>query len=351
MTWSGFRQESMPWKFTTYICGLSLFTRLSLLMVCRVYEGSFKDYNRSGWPLAETTDENALKVERTIREDPRRTYTQICTTPGIASPSVRWILHQKLHVRKLCSRWIPHNFLTEQKRARADWRREMLDKFDGERLKNIFNILIRDEIWMYQYGGKRSGNRCCGSFQRKILQQSVETKKCWGRYALNPLLVAIVGTKKVCNKWYITNWLPKMFEALRQTARKLGMRGILFNHDNASDYAGRGTTACLTESRVETLSHPVYSPDLTPCDFSSLMWKTKSIQMTKSCMWRAYFYHARRSMAFYIPKMVWANQILHSVWWRVIWDDVKLTLNNFRFLSHSFSNLSEWSSHWISLLI
>ena len=54
------------------------------------------------------------------------TYREIETTLGISETSIHSILHEHLTVKKIGSRWIPHNLSIAQKKARVNWSKEML---------------------------------------------------------------------------------------------------------------------------------------------------------------------------------------------------------------------------------
>ena len=79
------------------------------------------------------------------------TYREIETTLGITRTSIHSILHEHLCVKKICSHWIPHNLLNAQKKARADWLKEMLQKYDRGASKHVYDIVTGDELWIYAY--------------------------------------------------------------------------------------------------------------------------------------------------------------------------------------------------------
>ena len=60
--------------------------------------------------------------------------------------------------------------------------------------------------------------------------------------------------------------LPKFFEVWYQRRPKAGLRGLFLHHDNASTHTAATMVGFLNESEVH-LSYPLYSPDLSPCDF------------------------------------------------------------------------------------
>ena len=54
-------------------------------------------------------------VRQLILQDRHATYREIETTLGISGTSIHSILSEHLTVKKICSRWIPHNLFITQK--------------------------------------------------------------------------------------------------------------------------------------------------------------------------------------------------------------------------------------------
>ncbi|GBP32680.1 Mariner Mos1 transposase [Eumeta japonica] len=59
------------------------------------------------------------------------------------------ILHEHLAVRKLCTRWIPHNLTEGQKLRRVNWCRDMMQRFGGGDSNVVYNMVTGDESWIY----------------------------------------------------------------------------------------------------------------------------------------------------------------------------------------------------------
>lgn len=95
--------------------------------ICRWYnefkrgKNSFEDDPRSGRPSTSVTDENIDAVRELVKDNRRITYKEIEATLGIGSSAVRTILHERLALRKVCSRWVPHRLTPEQMEARVCW--------------------------------------------------------------------------------------------------------------------------------------------------------------------------------------------------------------------------------------
>ena len=80
------------------------------------------------------------------------TYRDIETTVGISGTSLHSILYEHLSVKKICSRWMPHNLsIAQKKRARVDWSKEMLQKYDSGASKHVDGSVTSDESWIYAY--------------------------------------------------------------------------------------------------------------------------------------------------------------------------------------------------------
>jgi len=64
---------------------------------------------------------NIDAVRELIKQDRHMTYHEIEASLDISMTSIYKILHEYLAVKKICSRWIPHNLTIAQKKARVDW--------------------------------------------------------------------------------------------------------------------------------------------------------------------------------------------------------------------------------------
>ncbi|CAK1600353.1 unnamed protein product [Parnassius mnemosyne] len=103
----------------------------------------------AGRPRTAVTPENIAAVRTIILEDRHVTYEQIQAVINIGTTAIQSILHNELCVRKLVSRWVPHNFSEEQKAARVDWCRNTLQRFNGGKSNAVYNIASGEESWIY----------------------------------------------------------------------------------------------------------------------------------------------------------------------------------------------------------
>ena len=102
-------------------------------------------------PTSAVVPENIDAVHELIKNDRHVTYREIEASLDISMTSINKILHEHLHVKKVCSRWIPHNLTIAQKEARVDWCKKMLKKFAQGASKAVYNVCTGDESWIYSY--------------------------------------------------------------------------------------------------------------------------------------------------------------------------------------------------------
>lgn len=109
------------------------------------------DKFREGRPRTAVVPANIDAVKQMIEMDRHATYREIEASLGINVKQIHLILHKHLGVRKLCSRWIPHNLTDAQKKVRVKWCKEMLDRFNRGASHLVYNIVTGDETWIYSY--------------------------------------------------------------------------------------------------------------------------------------------------------------------------------------------------------
>ena len=112
---------------------------------------SLQDEFREGCPKSIVVQETIDAVRQVILQDRHVTYREIETTLGISGTSIHSILHKHLTVKKICLRWIAHNLSIAQKKARVDWSKEMLQKYNRGASEHVYEIVTGDESWIYAY--------------------------------------------------------------------------------------------------------------------------------------------------------------------------------------------------------
>lgn len=233
---------------------------------------TLQDKLREGRPKSAVVPENIDAVRDLILEDRHVTYREIAACLGISSTSIHSILHEHLVVSKMCSRWIPHNLTSDQKKARVDWSRKMLRKFNKGASKDVYKIVTGDESWIYAYEPETKKQSTVWVFQdesnpTKVVRARSTSKQmvaCFFGKTGHIATVPLEQRRTVNSEWYTTICLPEVFGKIRETNPQ---RRIILHHDNASSHTSRQTNDFLSTQNIELMGHPPYSPDLAPNDF------------------------------------------------------------------------------------
>ncbi|CAK1603203.1 unnamed protein product [Parnassius mnemosyne] len=197
-------------------------------------------------------------------DDRHVTYEQIRAVISIGMTAIQSILHNELCVRKLVSRWVPHNLPGEQKAARVDWCRNTLERFNGGKSNAVYNIVSGDESLIYSYKPERKHQSAVWVFEDEVKPTKVVRSRSVSKKKGHVATIPLQERRTVTAEWYITVCLPEMIAELRINNPK---RRIILHHDNASIHTARKTNDFLKQENVELMSHPPYSPDLSPNDF------------------------------------------------------------------------------------
>ena len=71
----------------------------------------------------------------------------------------------------------------------------------------------------------------------------------------------------VIGRFYKNSVLKKVKEFYNKKRPSKGWSGVHLLHDNASSHKCEVVKSFLASEKVKVLNHPLYSPDLSPCDF------------------------------------------------------------------------------------
>ena len=82
---------------------------------------NLEDDPRSGRPRDVTTPETVAAIEKPVRWNRRIIYKQIEENLTISAWTVNKIIHEHLHLRKVCTLFVPHKLTDEQKANRVEW--------------------------------------------------------------------------------------------------------------------------------------------------------------------------------------------------------------------------------------
>ena len=112
---------------------------------------SIENDPRMGRLVSALTEKNVATMKTLIEEDARYTMQEIEELNGIHSSSVLKILCERLGLRKISTRWVPHLLTDEQKQSRVRLASQVIEKYDQCDPRRLEEIVTGDEIWIYHF--------------------------------------------------------------------------------------------------------------------------------------------------------------------------------------------------------
>lgn len=233
-----------------------------------------EDKPRSGRPVTALTEENIEEVSRVIEEDPHATYDDIQEETGLSRGTIQTIIHDHLKLRKVTSRWVPHELTAKQKEERVRICTENLKRF-REGSGRLYDIVTGDETWIYwrQVGRKQSNSAWIGEGEKPrtvVKRNRYEPKVLFSIFfkSTGPVLVhAVEKGKKVNRFYYMDKCLKPVIKEIHRQRPSSGLKNMKLLHDGASSHAHEDVLKYLKDEGLNLLPHPAYSPDLSPCDY------------------------------------------------------------------------------------
>ena len=112
---------------------------------------NIEDSPSSGRTIS-ATDERAIRaVEDLVIEDRRITIQATAEILSISSGTVHGVLHDHLHMTKVCSTWVQHLLTPVQRHEPVEASEELLTSYEKEGNDFLFRITTGDESWFYYY--------------------------------------------------------------------------------------------------------------------------------------------------------------------------------------------------------
>jgi [histone H3]-lysine36 N-dimethyltransferase SETMAR len=235
---------------------------------------SVEDRDRIGRPVTESTTENINRVHNIIKENCHATYDQIEAETDLSRGTIQNIIQSILKLRKVTSRWVPHELSDKNRQERVKACQENLAYYrDGP--GRLSDILTGDETWIYHrnIGRKVSNASWVGEGQppRTVVRRNrFEPKTMYIIFFRTSGLVhvdAVPWGVTIDTDYYIDNGLAPAFKAIEKQRKACGVKNIKLLHDGAKCHASKRTNNFIEDQGVKLVNHPPYSPDLAPCDF------------------------------------------------------------------------------------
>lgn len=231
------------------------------------------DNPRSGRPRSSRTSENIEAVRQLIETNPRNSTRSLSSVLDMNKSTVLTILKEDLHMRKLCSIFVPCLLTNKQKQQRVKSAQEILDELErmGDEAPHLY--AVEDETWV--------------TFSPKVAKQenkswvSEETRRCATPRPTATKKKTLVLICLTANKFsvkalpYGTTVDSSVYiDFLRKTGEKwrtlrsdpTKLCDLSFQADNARPHVSRETQEFLQRRHVKTLYQSPHSPDFNLLD-------------------------------------------------------------------------------------
>ncbi|CAF3860722.1 unnamed protein product [Rotaria magnacalcarata] len=176
----------------------------------------FKDKPGTSRSKTAVTPESIGTVRELVNIDPHITCQQIEDTLQIGSAPIDIIVHDYLGLKKVTYRWVPHSLSAAQEHDRVDYCLQILEKFDGGKLKRVYDIITGGERWFYDYDSKTKHH-----------------SQIW-----------MASNDSHPTKSGFTTSIP-LENVLKQVEKHRRLNGLLIHHDNAPAHGAALTMGCL----------------------------------------------------------------------------------------------------------
>lgn len=235
---------------------------------------SFEDDPRVGRPITVITQENIAAVKDLVDDDPHISIEHIADMLDISHGSVDTILKQHLLLKKISSKWVPHQLTQQQRQKRMDICIENLQKLEGGTWR-LCDIITGDESWFYhrKIQSKQGSKVWLSKGQHpptEVRRQPFEEKTMFVIFFMTngPLLIHQLPSGTSINAlYYRDKCLKSLIQKLKKKRPLSTTNGIKLHHDNARPHANNIVIDYLQEEKINLIPHPPYSPDLAPADF------------------------------------------------------------------------------------
>jgi hypothetical protein len=110
---------------------------------------STEDDQRPDRLVTVSTPETVTKINQIVRADRRKSIRMISEAVNVDKETVRKILHEELHMTKVCAKLMPKNLTPDQKLLRQQVCSDFLERLEED--PGLMKNITYDETWIFQY--------------------------------------------------------------------------------------------------------------------------------------------------------------------------------------------------------
>lgn len=235
---------------------------------------SLKDMPRPGRPITERIQSNIDRVKEVIENNPWCSYDEIEAETSLSRGTIFNIIHESLKMKKVSSRWVPHELSEKNRQDRVRICQENLTKFKEGKYR-LCDVVTGDESWFYhrKIGSKQSNSSWVSEGQRPrtvVKRNQFEPKTMFSIFFKSNGVIHISylqSGKTIDNVSYLNDCLKPLVRTLNKQRPLTGTNNLKFHHDNARPHVHSSVKSYLEKENFIIMDHPPYSPDLAPSDF------------------------------------------------------------------------------------
>ncbi|CAK9801097.1 Mariner Mos1 transposase [Anthophora plagiata] len=193
---------------------------------------------------------------------------------GIPKTIIHRILIEKLGLRKLNSKFVPHRLTDDQKLNRIGHCRDIIR--ETQRDENFLKTIVTgDETWCFQYNPETKRQ----SAEWRSPDEGNPKKSCLEKSKIKTMLIVFYDSKGIIHKEFVPSGTTVTAEYYLAVLKRLVGRVHRIRpeyrepsswrllHDNAPAHRSLIVTDFLTKNDIFLLQHPPYSLDLALCDY------------------------------------------------------------------------------------
>jgi histone-lysine N-methyltransferase SETMAR len=188
----------------------------------------------------------------------------------ISVSTVKDLRAGELGLHQFTRRRVPHSLSERSKNERVIQSRLLLDLLQSHQTASFNAIAIEAESWFrYVYPARtmyaRSRSDVTSCVRSGISTSKVMITIFTGTRLL--VLKALPKSRKLNQDYFLEKVLPSLSRQNRSNRRKELELDFVVHMDNSMCHNARKICLELAYNKIERAPHPVYSPDIRPCDF------------------------------------------------------------------------------------
>jgi len=167
---------------------------------------------------------------------------EIAEMVNISTGSVCTILHEKLGMKKVFSKWVPRVLKMEQKQQRVDDSQSCLSLFTRNKQDFLRRYVTMDETWIHHFTPESKRQSAEWRAARKSRPKRSKTQQSAGKVlasvfwdAQGMIYIDYLEKGKSINSAYYSELLVRLKDEIAKKRPHMKKKKIIFHQDNANN--------------------------------------------------------------------------------------------------------------------